>query len=115
MAVAFYMDEQVQDAITRGLRRRGVDVLRVQDDGHGKTDDAIILDRAMSLGRVVFTRDDDFLAIAQARQMNGIPFAGVVYAKQIIVSIGTCVKDLETIAGVYNPEDMLDKVEYLPL
>jgi hypothetical protein len=29
MAVALYMDEQVEDAITRGLHRRGVDVLRV--------------------------------------------------------------------------------------
>ena len=81
MAIAFYIDEHVDDAITRGLRRRGVDVLRVQDDGHSRTDDKIILDRAGVLGRVVFTRDDDFLVIAQARQANGIPFAGVVYAK----------------------------------
>jgi hypothetical protein len=115
MPVAFYMDEQAEDAITRGLGRRGVDVLRVQDDGHSSTDDEIVLDRAATLGRVVFTRDDDFLALAQARQTNGIPFAGVVYAKQMIVSIGTCVQDLEIIAHVYDLSDMLNRVEYLPL
>lgn len=115
MAVTFYMDEQVDDPITRGLQRRNVDVLRVQDDGHSQTDDAVILDRAMSLGRVVFTRDDDFLAIAQFRQTNGIAFAGVVYAKQVIVSIGACVRDLELIALAYEPADMENRVEYLPL
>lgn len=51
MAVAFYMDEHVPLAVTRELRRRGIDVLRVQDDAHASTDDAIILDRAAALGR----------------------------------------------------------------
>jgi len=115
MPVALYMEEQVEYAITRGLRRRGVDVLRVQDDGHTRTDDEVILDRAMILGRVVFTRDDDFLAIAQSRQTNGIPFVGVVYAKQVVVSIGNCVKDLEIIAIAFEPSDMENRVEYLPL
>lgn len=115
MSVAFYMDQHVHNAITRGLRRRGIDVLRVQDDGHDRADDDVILQRAMTLGRVVFTQDDDFLAHANFRQTNGIPFAGVVYAKQNVVSIGQCVKDLEIIARVYDPDDMLNRVEYLPL
>jgi hypothetical protein len=115
MPVSFYVDEQVQTAITRGLRRRGVDVLRVQDDGHGHTDDEIVLDRAAALGRVVFTRDDDFLRIAQARQVGGMSFVGVVYAKPDVVSIGQCVNDLETIAMACSPPDMADRVEYLPL
>lgn len=115
MTLKYYMDEQVEKAITQGLRRLGIDVLRVQDDGHSSTDDEIILDRAAALGRVVVTRDRDFLAIAQARQVNGTPFAGVVYASATTVSIGQCVNDLETIAGVYDPDDMLNKVEYLPL
>lgn len=115
MSVAFYMDEQVDDPITRGLLRRGVGALRVQDDGHARTDDEVILDRAMSLGRVVFTRDQDFLAIAHARQTSGVPFAGVVYAKQVVVSIGDCIRDLELIALVYEPAEMENRVEYLPL
>lgn len=113
--LALYMDEQVEKAITRGLARRGVDVLRVQDDGHGQTDDSIILDRAAVIGRVVFTRDRDFLAIAQHRQANGIPFVGVIFADAYDVSIGRCVNDLEIAAGVYSLADMADWVEYLPL
>jgi hypothetical protein len=115
MAVALYMDEQVEDAITRGLHRRGVDVLRVQDDGHARTDDELVLDRAGVLGRVVSTRDDDFLVIAQRRQSTGVPFAGVVYAHKLGPSVDACVRDLELIATAYDPPDMADRVEYLPL
>lgn len=115
MPVALYMDEHVPLSITRGLRRRGVDVLRVQDDGHANTDDELILDRAAALGRVVFTRDEDFLVIAQARQVNGIPFAGVVYAHPLGPSIGDCVSDLETIAVVSALPEWENRVEYLPL
>ena len=115
MPVALYMDEHVPTAITRGLRRRGVDVLRVQDDAHGSTDDELILDRAATLGRVVFTRDKDFLAIAHRRQIAGIPFAGVVYAHQLDVPIGVCISDLEITAVASELSEWENRVEYLPL
>jgi hypothetical protein len=115
MGVSYYMDEQVPDAITRGLRRRGVDVLRVQDDGHANTDDAVILDRAAALGRVVFTHDQDFLVIAHHRQANGLRFAGVVFAHQDGPSIGQCVDDLEIIAVASELHEWENRVEYLPL
>jgi hypothetical protein len=115
MAVALYLDEQVQSAITNGLRQRGIDVLTAQEDGHDATPDPVVLDRATALGRVVFTQDMDFLAEAHARQLNGVAFAGVVYAHQIAVSIGNCIRDLELVAAVYEPADMENRVEYLPL
>ena len=34
---------------------------------------------------------------------------------QLHVSIGTCVRELELIAKVAGPEDLADRVEYLPL
>ena len=64
MSVAFYMDEHVDFAITAGLRRRGVDVLTVHDDGFDHTDDIVILDHAMNIGRVKVTQDADFLVEA---------------------------------------------------
>ena len=116
MAVALYMDEHVPGAITRGLRRRGVDVLTAQDDGHDATEDEIILDRAATLGRVIFTRDQDFLVIAQARQTNGIPFAGVVFAHQMGgPTHGECIDDLEAFASASELGEWADSVTYLPL
>ena len=72
MSVAFYMDENVPADITRGLRDRGVDVLTVQDDGREGSADPQVLDRATELGRVVFTRDQDFLVEATRRQRSAI-------------------------------------------
>jgi hypothetical protein len=115
MSIAFYMDEHVAGAITRGLRGRAVDVLTVQDDHLMGAHDPVILNRATALGRIVFSRDKDFLREAQQRQAAGQPFAGVVYAHQQGPGIGQCIVDLELIAKVYDPIDMANKVEYLPL
>ena len=78
-------------------------------------DDPVLLDRAIALGRVVFTQDEDFLREAHRRQETGEAFAGVVYAHQLNVTIGQYVSDLELIAKVYEPEDLANRVEYLPL
>ena len=60
-------------------------------------------------------QDDDLLAEATKRQREGIPFRGVIYAHQLRVSIGTCVHDLEIIAKAGEPEDLVNRVEFLPL
>jgi hypothetical protein len=78
-------------------------------------DEQVGLDRVMMLRRVIFTQDEDFLIEARRRQETGEPFAGVVYAHQLNVTIGQCVADLELIAKIYEPEDMANRVEYLPL
>ena len=115
MTIALYMDEHVHRAITTGLRLRSVDVLTAQDDGRRHVPDPILLDRATELGRTLFSQDEDLLAEAIHRQREAIPFAGVVYAHQLHVPISTCVRELELLAKVAGPEDMADRVEYLPL
>ncbi|HEY2290988.1 MAG TPA: DUF5615 family PIN-like protein [Thermoanaerobaculia bacterium] len=115
MSLALYMDENVPRAITGGLRLRGVDVLTVHEDGRLGFADPEILDRATELGRPLFSQDDDLLVEAQRRQIAGIPFAGVIYAHQLHVTIGDCVRDLELIAKAAYPSDLADRVEFLPL
>ncbi len=109
------MDEQVEEAITDGLRRRGIDVLTVREDAREGSDDQVVLDRATELARVLFTRDRDFLKEAALRQQSGESFAGVIYAHQLHVSIGRCTQDLEILAGVYEPDEMTGRVEHLPI
>lgn len=87
------MDVHVPAAITRALRRRGVDVLTAQEDGAARMLDPALLDRVTELGRIVFSRDTDFLAEGVRRQRAGLSFATVVYPHQQYVSIGRCVSD----------------------
>ncbi len=75
----------------------------------------IILERAIELERVIFTQDDDFLAIANRHQYEGIYFTGVIYAHQQRVTVGNCVRDLEIIAKAAEKEDLANQVQYLPL
>jgi len=115
MPVAFYMDQHVPKAITEGLQRLGIDVIRTQDDDRDRATDEEILDRATELGRVVFTRDEDFLALAHERQTDGTEFAGVVYAHQQGLSVGDCIRDLALLAGACEPAELRNAVVYLPL
>ena len=115
MAVGLYLDHHVPRAVEIGLRLREVDVLTAFQDDAQRADDAALLDRAGEVGRVLFTQDDDLLAEAAHRQRNGIPFAGVVYAHQLQATIGAIIADLEVLAKTCSPDDLRNRVEFLPL
>ena len=108
------MDENIDGAITRGVRHRGVDVLTVQEDKMRGQSDPKVLDRATLLGRVAVTEDDDFLAEAARRQEQGKPFGGVIFAPKHL-AIGLCVETLELIALANEAENYAGRVTYLPL
>jgi len=109
------MDVHVPQGITDALRARNVSVVTAQEDGYADADDAVLLARATALNRVLFTRDADSLQICAVWQREGKPFVGVVYAHQLRVTIGRCVRDLAIIADVGLPEDLASRIEHLPL
>jgi uncharacterized protein with PIN domain len=115
VGVPLYFDEHVPRPITRGLRARGVDVLTVQEDGFDTAPDPEVLDRAGALGRIVFTRDRDFLREAARRQAAGQKFAGVIYSHQMRLSYGECIIELELIAKASDPREYHDRVTHIPL
>jgi predicted nuclease of predicted toxin-antitoxin system len=115
MTIKIYMDVHVRLAVTEGLRLREVDVLTAQADGAAQLSDPELLDRATTLERVLFTQDEDLLREAARRQRSGETFAGVIYARQLKITIGQCINNLELIAKVAEPEDFVNWVEYLPL
>jgi Domain of unknown function (DUF5615) len=110
-----YMDVHVKAAITAGLRRRGLDVVTAQEDEGTRLEDVALLERATALQRVLFSQDDDLLAIARARQTMAVFFVGLIYGHQLAATMGKYVLDLEMICQVLNPEDMANRIEYLPL
>ena len=85
------------------------------EDGSHRLDDPELLDRATSLGRVLFSQDEDLLAEAARRQREGSAFAGVIYAHQKSLSVGDCVTQLELVAKASEPEDLWGRVLFLPL
>ncbi|HAJ38474.1 MAG TPA: hypothetical protein DCL15_22625 [Chloroflexi bacterium] len=88
--------------IAQGLRLRGVDIITAYEDRAQPFDDADLLRRAIPLNHVPFTRDAELLVLASERQRAGEPFAGVIYAHRLRVSIDACIHDLT------------DSVQFLP-
>jgi len=108
------MDHNVRLAIAKGLRRRGIDVLTAFEDGQAEASDDALLGRAAELGRVVFTQDDDFLALADRWRSAGRRFAGVVYAHQLGATVGQIVADLQLVCESSTVDEMDNSVLFLP-
>jgi hypothetical protein len=100
MSVGLYMNVHIRRQITEGLRQRGVDVLTAQEDGTTRLPDSELLNRAIELGRILFTQDSDLLREATRRQRAGEFFTGVIYAHPLKVTIGECIEDLTLLATV---------------
>jgi len=109
------MDVHIPKVITDGLRRRGVNVLTAQEDGAARLPDSELLDRSTALGRVLFSQDKDLLREAFRRQQAPTNFSGIIFAHQLHITIGQCIRDLERIAKTGEPADVLNQVEYIPL
>ena len=115
MSLRLYFDHHVPRGIAVGARQCGVDVLTTEADGTADRDDEFLLQRATDFGRVVFTQDKDFLALATAWQRSRREFTGMVYAHQLRITIGGAIHDLALIALLVNPDEMRNRVEFLPV
>jgi predicted nuclease of predicted toxin-antitoxin system len=75
--IRFHLDENCPRAIASGLRRRGIDVTTSGETGRLGVDDLQQNAYALAEGRMIFTQDEDFLAIHAA----GIPHPGIAFCK----------------------------------
>ncbi len=75
--------------------------------------DAELLGRARERGRLLFSQDEDLIVEAVKCQRAGEPFATVVFARQLDLSIGRCITNLETLAKAALPEDAAGQIIFL--
>jgi predicted nuclease of predicted toxin-antitoxin system len=107
--IRFHLDEQVAHAVADGLRRLGVDVTTTTDAGLLGADDLAHIAYGLVESRVIFTEDEDLLTIAS----QGIAHAGLVYCKRNTPSIGRIIRSLELIWEIYEPAEMLNRIEFI--
>jgi uncharacterized protein with PIN domain len=106
--IRFYLDEHVPKAVAEGLRRRGVDVLTVQEAGNSGLSDHEQLNFALENGCVIVTMDSDFLQLA----VQGITHPGIAYASPR-KSIGELIGALRLLSDVLTPAEMENHLEFL--
>jgi hypothetical protein len=109
VAIRFHLDEHISSSVAAGLRRRNIDVTTTADVGLIGTSDLAHLEFSASSGRVLVTRDDDFLRL----HAQGIPHAGIAYSRQHSMSIGEMLRRLILLHDLLLPEEMSGRVEYL--
>lgn len=109
------MDRHIPGAATAELRKRAVFVVTAEEDGNKSLPDPELLDRSAFLQCILVTQDRDLLVEAARRQRLHIFFSGIVYSHQLEITIGQLIEDLELKAKVYEPEDIINRVERLPL
>lgn len=106
--IDFYLDEHIHSAVAEGLRRRGVNVLTVQDAGRTGLSDREQLAFALSERRVMVTMDSDFLKLA----FEGVAHAGIGYANPR-TTIRELISALMLLHDVLTLAEMVNHVEYL--
>jgi predicted nuclease of predicted toxin-antitoxin system len=106
--IRFHLDEHVDPAIATALRRAGIDVTTTNDAGLRTKDDEVHLNFARSEGRVIVTRDQDFLRVA--RRVADHPGVAFYTSNQ---SLREIIEALILVYEVMLPEEMVGQIEYL--
>lgn len=105
--IRFHTDENVRAAVSQGLSRMGIDVTTAAESGLLSARDEAHLALCHRERRVLFTHDDDFLV----QHSQGVPHTGIVYCHHEARSIGEILRSFKLIWAVYEPEEMLERIE----
>ena len=112
----FVADENFNNVIVRGLRRRcpTLDLVRVQDIGLAGAADPAILSWAASQGRIVLTHDVRTMsAHAFERLLAGVPMRGVIEVPRAL-AVGAAIDDLALLVECGQEDEFEGQVRYLP-
>jgi hypothetical protein len=102
MPITFDLDESMPKAVAEGRRRQGIDVTTSVDAKLLEASDEMQLEHAVREGRVLVTRDQDFLGI-HAKNSN---HSGTVDWNWRRRSIGKLIGSLSTLIVEFSQEDL---------
>ncbi len=115
--LAFLADENFDNDIMRGLRRKQptFDILRMQDMGLCGVDDPALLEQTAQMGRVLLTHDVTTIThFAYERVRVGMPMPGVVEVRRSL-AIGQAIDEVLLVAELSLDGELEGQVRYIPL
>lgn len=113
----FLADEDLNNRILRGLLRLqpDLDIIRVQDTHLGGSPDQEVLEWATLHDRILVTHDVSTMTqFAYSRMRTGQTIAGIIEVPQSM-PVGQAISDLLLMAEAYLPEELENRIAYLPL
>ncbi|HWR59709.1 MAG TPA: DUF5615 family PIN-like protein [Thermodesulfovibrionales bacterium] len=103
-----YADENIEQAIVDGLRRRGIETVSAGELGYAGKSDNFHLKKAADMKAVILTHDVDYIVLAERFDHHGI-----IFSHSRHVSIGQCVRGVELLVNILTDEDMENHIEFL--
>ena len=113
----FLTDENFDNRIVRGLKRRlpDVDIVRVQDVEIAGADDTTVLTWAMESQRILLTHDARTIPVHTYEMLaEGKSIAGVLIVSDAL-PIGPVIDDIVVIIECSTAEDWRNQIQRLPL
>lgn len=113
--VRLYVDEDAgEDAVVKGLRTRGIDVLTTVEANRLGATDAEQLATAISLRRMIYTFNvRDFARLHREHLEQGIEHTGIVVIPDQRCSTGEKIRRVARFLKSVTAEEMVNRMEYL--
>ena len=108
-----YADEHVIAPLVEALRKRGMDVVTVQERGREGADDAALLAEAFHEQRIMLTNDQDFLVLAAQHAARGNAFAPIFFWPQQQRQIGELIRRIIRAASQQEYAKVCSQVFFL--
>ena len=99
----------MRHGVANGLRQARLDVVTTTAAGLLGTPDTVQLAHAHATGRILVTQDRDFTRLHR----EGREHSGIVYFEHGSRSIRQVIEALKLLNEVYDPEEMLGRLEYI--
>lgn len=119
MGLKFYTDTHIPKQVAIQLQAQNIDVVRCEDVDLAEADDKTHLEYATQAGRILITKDDDFLRLHAQWIQEGREHAGIFFASRrnvagIGIIVTTCIEFDELIrTGAGTANDISNKVVYI--
>ena len=112
-AIKYFLDEHIDPDVAAYLHARAIEVLTARDARRANRgiSDADQLDFATAQGRVLVSRDEDFLKPREVPQLLSGMFAGIVALRRT-VTVGEQARYLRYIAETETMETMASQIRY---
>ena len=108
MLIRYYFDEHIFADAATALRHRNIDVLTTAEAGNLRASDEEQLAFAASHGRVLVTRDSDYLIL----HSQGVQHAGIVRWHSKNQSHSYLIKQLIGLWRTHKAEEMVGRIEF---
>jgi hypothetical protein len=109
VVIRYHLDEHVTPDVADGLRRRGIDVTTTPEVGLERASDEVQLARAHAEGRVLVTRDTDFLVL----NARAVAHSGIVFWHSKRKSVGRLIHDLTIIRRTTTAEEIAGRIQFV--